>query len=120
MVRRIYFQTTVFMSEAKNFIKNVFWYKDILIHDRPWDNDFMLEGTQRKLEKTIKHYESGLYLPYEGWEDDLVQIKRAYHLSKVIYENDNLLIQQTYTPQEMNEMVDEYFNILKNYRKWWD
>ena len=120
MVRRIYFQTKVFISAAKNFIKNIFWYKDILIHDREWDNDFMLEATQRKLEKTINYYKSGLHLPYEGWEDDLVNIERAYYLSRVIHENDNLLIRQAYTPQEMNEMVSEYFDLLKNYRKWWD
>ena len=119
-MRRIYFQTKVFISAAKNFVKNVFWYKDFLIHDREWDNDYLLLVTKRKLQKTMRHYQNGLYLPYEGWEEDLKNIEQAYQLAGIIEDNDCWLVEQLFTPEEMNEMVSEYFDILKNYRKWWD
>lgn len=105
--------------DIKNFIKNIWHYRQFLSSDWKWENDSIITVIKLKLQKTVKHYEDGLYLPYIGWREDLPQIQKAYRLACLL---DDLYRKETIylSEDEYKTMIKELFDILENYRKWWD
>ena len=107
------------LYDIKNFFYNIWWYRKFLITDRKWENDSIITVLKLRLQKTVEYYNQGLDLPYVGWEEDRITITRAYHLAQQI-DLSNTNVEQELTMPELEKLHNEFFNLLKQYRQWWD
>lgn len=112
--------------DIKNFFRNVWYYRKLLIDDAPWDNCTILLFLELRLNKTYKHYKEGLILPYVGEEEDFAEIKKALvaintirELEEAEYNTENRREWQD-LHDEWDENIEILFNTLKQYGKWWD
>lgn len=112
--------------DIKNFFRNVWYYRKLLIDDAPWDNCTILTFLELRLNKTYKHYKEGLMLPYVGEEEDLAEITKALTAINMIrdLEDAEYSVENRETWQDLRDEWDEnieiLFDTLKQYRKWWD
>jgi len=100
----------------KNFLNNIWWYKKFLATDWECENESIMLVMKLKLRKTLKHYQSGLYLPYIDWEEHLKEIEKAYDIINILEGFDDGLIEI----EEYKTSLKELFYILENHRNWWD
>lgn len=105
----------------KTYLGNLKRYHKFLKIDPDWDNCSIFLFLQIKLHRTLKHYESGLIMPYVGDEVHHAQIDRAVHLvDYIIAVEDDPFLWRSVKAGDLENAINELFDLLKNARQWWD
>ena len=117
----LWYKTRRGWYKTKTFFSNLKRYRTLLIADFDWDNMSIFYFLQIKLHRTLKHYESGLIMPYVGDEVHHAQIDRAVFLiDYIIAVEDDFKTWKTVKAGDLEKAIDELFDLLKNAREWWD